>query len=350
MSTPPTAHHRLVLSLLAYAAQRGLSVPELAALAGFDLPALQRGTAPPPSVRQLADLWHHAGQRSHDPLFGLHLGESLQLAALGVVGELVRSSRTVGEALTHAAAYTALVTDWLTLEVTRAPGTFAVRLRPTPASAAAEPAARRQLQDLLLALVLHEVDGLVLRVLRPRRAWLRYSSPAELVEYQRVLRGAAVEASEEYGLEFDDQYWDEPILTASYELQRELLHRAGQQAAALEEEQPIGVRISRYLLANAALGVPTLEDLAANFNVSPRSLQRRLQQEQLSYQQLADDTRRQLALHYLQAGRRPLKEVSYMLGYNELSAFSRAFKRWTGLAPVQYQQRAARAETSVAGL
>jgi len=43
-----------------------------------------------------------------------------------------------------------------------------------------------------------------------------------------------------------------------------------------------------------------------------------------------------LAIHYMKAGSYQLKEISYLLGYNELSAFSRAFKRWTGKAPLQY--------------
>jgi AraC-like DNA-binding protein len=75
-----------------------------------------------------------------------------------------------------------------------------------------------------------------------------------------------------------------------------------------------------------------LEQLAANFNTSSRSLQRRLRAEDTSYQQLARDCRMSLAIYYLEAGRHQVKEISQMLGYNEISAFSRAFKRWTGKA------------------
>jgi AraC-like DNA-binding protein len=89
-------------------------------------------------------------------------------------------------------------------------------------------------------------------------------------------------------------------------------------------------------MANAYLGILSLEDVAANFNMAPRSLQRRLQEEDITFQQLADSVRKSLALHYIRLGEHPIKAISNMLGYNELSAFSRAFKRWTGKAPANY--------------
>ena len=96
-------------------------------------------------------------------------------------------------------------------------------------------------------------------------------------------------------------------------------------------------RVRRHLLSNAYLRMPPLAAEAANFALSRRSMQRKLQEEGVSYAQLVDAVRKSLALHYLQAGHYPLKEISCLLGYNEISAFSRAFKRWTGASPVHYQ-------------
>ena len=90
-------------------------------------------------------------------------------------------------------------------------------------------------------------------------------------------------------------------------------------------------------MKNAYLGTASLEEMASYFNVSPRSLQRKLKEEDVTYQELADEVRKSLALHYISSGSYYVKEVSYMLGYNELSAFSRAFKRWTGKAPGEWK-------------
>ena len=139
-------------------------------------------------------------------------------------------------------------------------------------------------------------------------------------------------------LEFDGRYWNEPILTANYELQRLMLEKVSQHTAQLSKQIPLSERIINYLAANAYLGISSLDEIAENFNTSPRTLQRKLQEEGVSFQQLADSVRKSIAMHYLQLGNHPMKKVSHMLGYNELSAFTRAFKRWTGKTPMDFQK------------
>ncbi len=190
--------------------------------------------------------------------------------------------------------------------------------------------------DLFMAFTLHEADGLVLEKIKPVSVILPYEV-GDLGEYERVLRSKPIIQKGESTLEFDRRYWEEPILTANYELQKLLLQQVRQESNDTENSLPLRERIARFLLMNAYLGIPTLESVAANFNTSPRTLQRKLQEEGITYQQLTDSIRKSLALQYLQSGKYPLKEISYILGYNELSAFSRAFKRWTGTAPVHYQ-------------
>lgn len=325
-----------VLSLLAYSAQRDVSPERLCKLSGIDFELLkQQKAAITPS--QLNSLWAIASQLSNDPLLGLHFGESMQLAALGIVGQIIQTSRTVGEALTHAAGLIHLTTDLLSMEVTRSGDLFTIRFLPNRERAQKYPAVFRHMMDLCLVFVMHEVDGLVLERIKPNTVHLPYEEP-DLSEYERVLRCRPVHAVEIYSLEFDDRYWDEPILTANYELQGILLQKASALIGTLASNQPLNERIGSYLLANAYLGIPTLDGLAANFNTSARSLQRKLQDEGVTYQQLADSIRKSLAVHYLESGKYPMKEISYLLGYNELSAFTRAFKRWTGVTPGSYQR------------
>ncbi|UOQ64754.1 helix-turn-helix domain-containing protein [Hymenobacter volaticus] len=331
---------RVALQLLAYAAQKDVPITRLCQLAGIEFEALKQSQGTTPTAKQMSDLWRNAVHLSRDELLGLHLGEALQVAALGIVGELVRSSRTVGEALTHAAAYIHLLTDLFLMEVRPTATAFEVQLVPMPKQEHEDAFVARQLRDVLLALLLHEVNGLVLAKIQPRQVRLQVSA-AELPEYQRVLRCDTITPADDIALVFDERYWHEPILTANYELQRLLLEKAASAQTTFAERQPIGTRITRYLLANANMGIPSLEDIAANFNTSVRNMQRKLREENLTYQQLADDVRKELALHYLHTSAHPLKEVSYMLGYNELSAFSRAFKRWTGHTPGGYQKRSA---------
>jgi AraC-like DNA-binding protein len=67
--------------------------------------------------------------------------------------------------------------------------------------------------------------------------------------------------------------------------------------------------------------------------MSTRTLSRRLQEEGSSHQKLLDELRHSLAVRYLDDDRRTIAEVSFMLGFADPSAFSRAFKRWSGQSP-----------------
>lgn len=325
----------LLRHLLAYAVLRDVSLERLARLSALDPGLLQQATNVPITSKQWEDLWRNAVHLSKDPLFGLHLGESLQGVALGVVGQLIQTSRTVGEALTQAAAFTHLVTNLFSLKVTQARDTFTVHFIPEPVQPYPSRFVFHQLMDLFMAFTLHEADGLTLKKLAPLRVVLAHAGE-DLREYERVLRCKPVVGAGEYALTFEGNYWEEPILTANYELQH-LLRQQVDAVNTTTHTQAWRNRIENILFRNAYLGMPTLETVAANFNTSPRTLQRKLQEEGVTYGQLVDEVRKSLALQYLASGQYPLKEISYILGYNEFSAFSRAFKRWTGSAPVHYQ-------------
>ncbi|MBO2012969.1 AraC family transcriptional regulator [Hymenobacter negativus] len=333
---------QLALALLAYAAQRGLAVDRLARQSGLDTAALLSPTHGPLSAKQWHDLWLNAAQLARDPTFGLHFGEAATPAALGVVGQLVQSSRTVGEALTHGAALLPLLTDQVWLDLAHSPQSVWLRFRQLPTELAASATVVDHLVDFVLAFVLHELDGLLLERLQPRT--VRFPPGArQLPEHLRVLRAATLAAGPpgEYSVELAGACWSMPLLTADYELQAALLQKITQWQAARPAVEPLRDKIAGYLLANAYLGIPSLEELAANFSTSARSLQRKLQAEGTNYQEVADAVRKSLALHYLKMGAYPIKEISYLMGYNELSAFSRAFKRWTGHSPAHYQPASA---------
>lgn len=331
-------HQRqFLLAFMAYGAQRDLPLDKLCRLSGIDLEALTSGNSVDVTPKQFNDLWLNACHLSNDPSFGLHLGESLQLAALGIVGEIIKSSTTVGQGVDHAVALTPLMTDLFGMSVEHDMHTFTLRLHPHTSHRAAAPFAFGQMVCFFLVFAVHELDGLILARIRPERVTMPFAENTT-AELERVLRCAPTRSEDDYAITFDRKYWDMPILTANYALQQTLL----QKVSTAVGDKSGGIlwqdKVQQYLLKNAYLGIVPLEEMAANFNVSPRSLQRKLKDEQVTYQQLADDVRKSLALHYLEAGGYYVKEISYMLGYNELSAFSRAFKRWTGTTPAGYQK------------
>jgi AraC-like DNA-binding protein len=94
----------------------------------------------------------------------------------------------------------------------------------------------------------------------------------------------------------------------------------------------------RALLRNRLAGrQPTIRDIAAELNMSVRTLQRRLADEGAHFQQVLEAVRRELARQYLKGSAFDLGEIAYLLGYEEASSFHRAFHLWEGTSPGQWR-------------
>jgi AraC-like DNA-binding protein len=85
-------------------------------------------------------------------------------------------------------------------------------------------------------------------------------------------------------------------------------------------------------------GYPSLDQIAHDLRISPGAVQRELSDHNVTYKDAVETTRRQLAEMYLEQRQLPLTEIALLLGYSELSAFSRAFTRWTGTSPRHYRR------------
>ena len=94
----------------------------------------------------------------------------------------------------------------------------------------------------------------------------------------------------------------------------------------------------RELIDLCQLGEPSLSQLAERLHLSKRTLQRRLDQHALSFQELLDDVRQQLCRQYLQQ-QVSLSDIAQLIGYSDQSAFTRAYKRWTGTTPLQHRRQ-----------
>ncbi|HVU56637.1 MAG TPA: AraC family transcriptional regulator ligand-binding domain-containing protein, partial [Puia sp.] len=329
-----------------YAAQKEIPVDRLCRQAGVDLEALRSEQPFYLSLQQQNDLFEHAVKLSGDTLFGLHFGERLQLAALGIVGAVIRNSRTIGEALENCAAYSPILTDLFNLTVSFEDHRFIIRLLPFMEKLQGYPVLKRQLLELSMAFVLHEMDGLLLIKMKPSLVKLPYEE-GELKEYQRVFRTTNIIRSQEYVVEFEYHLLKEPILTANYELQHVLIHRLTDIYRQFPDPTSVSSRLAQLMKGSSYLGLPDLREMGANLNMSVRTLQRKLKEEGVTYQQVAESVRKSLAIDYLNTGKHPIKQIAFMLGYNDPGAFTRAFKKWTGQTPQDFLREADSTTSSV---
>lgn len=112
---------------------------------------------------------------------------------------------------------------------------------------------------------------------------------------------------------------------------------ARQRLMELRGEDKLTNSIRETILNQLPFGLPRIDDTAKALNMSPRTLQRRLQERQLSYRTLLDDVRRELARELVIKPELNLSEVADYLGFNDQSAFQHAFLRWEGNTPGKYR-------------
>ena len=119
------------------------------------------------------------------------------------------------------------------------------------------------------------------------------------------------------------------------------------EVSTLDDTAPLDRRVLDRVSTALSGGVPALSDVARELGMSGRTLQRRLAGEGTSFQSLVDEARRRLALRLLQQQAEvTLTEVTFMTGFSNQSAFTRAFKRWTGETPGAFRTEIPEGETS----
>ncbi|BEH15833.1 MULTISPECIES: helix-turn-helix domain-containing protein [Marinobacter] len=110
--------------------------------------------------------------------------------------------------------------------------------------------------------------------------------------------------------------------------------------------EPLGPEVSKRSLSNRvsvlirlqlARGKVGVETVAGQLNMSRYTLHKKLRQEGLTFASLLEQVRREQAITYMKDKTKPLVEIAEQLGFSELSAFSRAFKRWMGTPPAEYR-------------
>ncbi|MFC5408475.1 helix-turn-helix domain-containing protein [Larkinella bovis] len=105
-----------------------------------------------------------------------------------------------------------------------------------------------------------------------------------------------------------------------------------------EQTQPLAEQARTILLRRLdSQQTAQIEEVADEMGLSVRSLQRRLQAENVTFREIVDEARRDIALRLIRTNQHNINEIACVMGYDEPSSFRRAFKKWTGHNPKAYQ-------------
>ncbi len=269
-----------------------------------------------------------------DDNIGLHVAEHAELGSFDVHFYAMVSSPTLGAAFERLCRYQRLIHETSQVRLERS-GDFAI-LSHRLAGGLAAP---RQTAELLLAAWVRAGRVVTDTKWSPAEVRFAHRAPRDSRDHDLFFGAPVRFAAGENGLVLPAALLDLPCRRTDPSL-LSLLDRY----AADRLDGPLATTIADR--ARAALseqlraGNVTAQGLAARLNVSVRTLHRALASEGTSYRRLLDQLRLDIAARHLLDDRMSVAEVAFLVGFSELSAFHRAFKRWTGRTPLTFRAEA----------
>jgi AraC-like DNA-binding protein len=340
---PPSVAAGFARGLMQLAASKGADPGRLAKQVGLDPAVLEDQDARVPLETYIA-LTHAAQAETGDPALALHFGEAFEIDALSIVGLIGMACATMAEAFAQLARYSQLIIDvpvddplgrrlvierdghgvWIV--DTRSDANDFLELSESSFARMAAASHRKRSGGDYVAAV-----------------HFTHKAPAYAAEYERVFALPVVfESAHNALLMKNGDFLDVPIPKPSRYVFGILSERAEALLRELDAAVTTRGRVESAMIPLLHTGAANMDAVAARLATSRQTLARRLKAEGTTFEKLLDELRHRLALAYLGNAKVSVSHCAYLTGFSDVAAFSRAFKRWTGLSPRTYKQTESR--------
>jgi len=276
--------------------------------------------------------WQVAEEVTEDPIIGVHVAENLPPYKGQVLEYLFLSSPTFGDGLKRALNYQRLLTD-VAQSYLEVEGDDAALVLHT----AIGENLNRHFTECITLGIIRFFQTVTNGEFAPVKVDFCFAQPEQVEEYRRIYGCDLTFSAAKNAIHFDRTVLDCRSLHAESELLS--LHEkvAGEHVARLEQQDLVQEvrKIIGELLETQEV---SLETVAAHLAMSARSLRSSLNTAGTNFNQILSDYRCLLAKRLLVRTNESVEEIVYLTGFSEPSTFYRAFKRWTGVTPVEYRK------------
>lgn len=326
----------LPVRFLSYVRKRGGDADSL--IRAFELPpAVEQQPLIVLPLRTIIAFSEAAAELMKDPFIGVHAAEQGHSEILNVLTFACSGVATLGDAMDRLVKYVSTVHDALVMS-----------WHPTARGAVLRQSIPGEPQCLGRQGNEHWTTSILLAAHRistsnwaPSRIWLAHSAPRQRETLTHVFGTANVSfMAGSNAIEVGRDVLAQPVhLSApgvSTILSRYDARSPSPRAGVSDFQRHVRVAIEDRLSS----GPPLIGDVARAVRTSARTLQRRLAEEGLSFQELLDEVRRDVSIRHVERSELPLSAIAQMVGYAQQSAFFRSFRRWTGTTPSRARQDA----------
>jgi AraC-like DNA-binding protein len=340
LGTMPSAGGVMSRVACARLAQAGIAPAPLLQKAGITIQQIEDRHARLNAQSQIRFL-DLAADHLDDPFLGFHLARDFDLREIGLLHYVLTSSATTGDALRRVVRYSQTANEGVSLKYLESSDEVSIICRYVGVVRHSD---QQQMEFWITALVrsCRELTG---RQLLPSRVTVVHRRPEGCAEINEYLGATMRFGAEADMIVFPKAIKDMPVVTADPYL-NELLVAYCEEALARRKSGG-GVTPSDVENAIASLlphGMARVEEVARKLGMSRRTLARRLAAEGSTFSDVLNRLRFDLAQRHIADSALSISQIAWLLGYREVSAFTHAFKRWTGKTP-----REMRARESAAG-
>jgi AraC-like DNA-binding protein len=323
----PTTLASLLLALHRHVSARGYDADRLFAGAGIDTRLFLQ-----PGARVRSDLlnrvWRDAEALLGEDCLGLDVAPKVHPSVVDALGYAWLASATLRDGMTRLARYMRIVAG--IARVRFIPGAESGALIYEPATL---PPGRH---DSFFAIVTRYCRASRGDAFRPQSLALVRAAPGDPSRHAQLFGCPVTFGAPMSVMQIANADLDARLPTGNAEIAAMTERMLEAQLAKLDRADLVA-QLKTRILAALPSGSPGEQEIAQALALSQRTLQRRLARVGTTFGDVLDTTRRDLAFHYLADPARQVSEVAYLLGFAEAASFTRAFRRWTGLAPGEYR-------------
>ncbi|HEX5024723.1 MAG TPA: AraC family transcriptional regulator [Agriterribacter sp.] len=275
-------------------------------------------------------IWVPLLKLTGDPLIGLHVGIGTPKLLHGMVGFLIQSCKDLDQALQMLGRYGHMVSPMVSYRYT-INDVAVLEIEQNKMWLMNHPEPARHANDFLLASTINTSAALTGKRIVPLRIDLAYPK-REISAYQKFF-GCDIRFNQEMNrIILDKRDVATPILTSDQSMFERFNSMVAEKQALLATNTT-EEKLKQVLFMQFKGRIPSVEEAASALDMTPRSLQRKLMQEQTTFRDVAGEIRKDIAFRLMQNHAIKISEVSDILGYSNPTAFRKAFKSWTKVAP-----------------
>lgn len=321
-----------VKALLDMAAAKGANPASLAERSELQLPRLENPDTRVP-FRVFKALMLDVKVTCNDPAFGLHFGEESRFEEISIVGLICQSAETMGAAFDQMNRYARLAIE---VDGHKAGNRFELKRRGDDlwlVDSRQNPNEFLELTESTFARFVCETARHFGSAPFARAVHFTHEEPTYCCEYERILKVPITFSSNENAICIHETWLSIRTNRENRYVFGIFSERADELLAKLEKTATMKGRVESLLMPIIHTGDVGMNQVAAKVGLSRISLYRRLKAEGTTFEEILDELRHKLALHYLSGKKISVNQVAYLVGFTDPAAFSRAFKRWTGNSP-----------------